>query len=188
MRNSSYISLKQKSNDYKPSELVNLLSFNKGLRIACDMLNNDEWDESLQEYAANLLEELRKTYPEKWNSTWRYDALLGYAYHIILKYDERYVAYKRAFDKVHPPPPQLLIAMAECCWAPGKPPITEQEAISLVKRALSTSLYYEGVSLVRGLYKSIGDTKEQKYWENVLDKIKGKEVHLPPLDQIPNDE
>lgn len=184
MKDTYYMELKKKSNYYNPSELALLISFDEGLRTACDMLNNAEWDEDLQEYATNFLEELRKKDPKKWKSSWKYDALLGYAYHIILKYDERYAAYKRAFEKINPPPPQLLIAMARCCWAPGSPPITEDEAISLVKQALSTTIYYEGASLLRGLYKSIGNTKEQNYWENVLEKMKGKEIHLPPLDQI----
>lgn len=152
--------------------------------MARHMLINEEWDESLQAYAADLLEEIRKKYPEKWNANWKYDALLGYAYHIILKYDERYIAYKRAFDKVYPHPPQLLIAMAECCWAPGKPPITEDEAISLVKLAIKNTPYVEGIELLRGLYKSLGNIKEQMYWENILENIKENGPHLPPLDQI----
>lgn len=123
-------------------------------------------------------------YPKEWNANWKYDALLGYAYHIILKYDERYAAYKRAFDKIEPPPPELLVAMARCCIAPGKPPITEEEAISLVKQAIATAPYVEAVELLRGLYKSIGNIKEQRYWEKVLENIKEASPHLPPLDQI----
>ncbi len=184
-----YIKLKQKSSNCDPLELVNAIGFEGALYLACDMLNNEEWDESLQEYAARVLENLRKKYPEKWNSSWRYDALLGYAYHILLKYDERYVAYKRAFDNIQPlPPPQLLVAMARCCIAPGKPPITEEEAILLVKEAIKTTPYIEGVELLRGLYKSVGNIKEQKHWENILENIKKNGVHLPPLDQIPKNE
>ncbi|NGX42072.1 MAG: hypothetical protein K940chlam7_00348 [Chlamydiae bacterium] len=179
-----YKSLKKKSEEYTPSELASLVGFDEGLRISRGMLNNDEWDETLQEYAANLLEELRKKYPIQWNSSWKFDAFLGYAYHIILKYDERYAAYKRAVEKITPPPPQLLIAMARCCWAPGVPPITEEEAISLVKQALSKTIYYEGASLLRGLYKATGNAKEQAHWEVVLKNMEGKEVCLPSLDEV----
>lgn len=86
---------------------------------------------------------------------------------------------------MQPPPPQLLIAMARCYIAPGKPPITEEEAIDLVKQAIKTTQYIEGIELLRGLYKSIGNIKEQKYWENILEGIKERGVHLPTLDQIP---
>lgn len=184
MNGGKYLKLKHKSNSYSPSVLIDLIGFNEALVIACDMLNNEEWDESLQEYAINILEELRKKYPEVWDANWKYDALLGYAYHIILKYDERYTAYKRAFNKIHPPPPQLLVAMARCYFAPGKPPITEEEAISFVKQAIKTTPYVEGVELLRGLYKSIGNVKEQKHWETVLENIKDTGIHLPSLDQI----
>ena len=183
MNQMNYTQLKEKSNR-NPSVLLNTLGFDEALQMACTMLNNKEWDESLQEYATSLLEELRKKYPEKWNSSWRYDAFLGYAYHIILKYDERYSAYKRAFDKIHPAPPELLVAMARCCVAPGKPPLTEEEAILLVKEAVKTIPYIEAVELIKGLYKSTGNIKEQRYWENILENLYENGIHLPPLDQF----
>jgi len=184
MNDEKYLTLKQKSNSCSPSILIDSLGFNEALLIACDMLNNEEWDESLQAYATNILEELRKKYPEEWDANWKYDALLGYAYHIILKYDERYAAYKRAFSKIKPTPPQLLVAIARCCIAPGKPPITEEEAISLVKQAIVSVKYIEAIELLRGLYKSTGNVKEQHYWEEVLENIKDTGSHLPPLYQI----
>lgn len=179
-----YLNLKEKSKNYSPSVLVDKLGFNNSLSTAYDMLCNEEWDESLQEYATEILEELRKKYPLEWNISWKYDAFLGYAYHITLKYDERYEAYNRAFNKIQPPPPQLLIAMARCCIAPGKPPLTEEEAILLIKEAIKDTLYVEGIELLRGLYKSMGNTKEQQRWERVLENIKDTGTHLPSLDQI----
>lgn len=184
MNSLSYMKLKQKSENYSPSDLVIELGFGEALKLAHSMLINDTWDESLQEYATSLLEEIRRKYPEKWNSNWRYDAFLGYAYDIILKYDERYAFYKSAFDKVYPHPPELLVALAGCCWAPGKPPISEEEAISLVKQAIQSTPYVEGVELLKGLYKSTGNVQELQYWEKVLENIKDTGPHLPSLDQI----
>ncbi len=184
MSGGKYLKLQLITQTYNPSELIVSLGFNNTIRMAIDMLNNEEWEESLQEYATNLLEELRKTCPEKWNASWQYDALLGYAYHIILKYDERYAAYKRAFNKIDHPPPQLLVAMARCCMAPGKPPITEEEAITLIKQAIETVPYIEAIELLRGLYKSTGNIKEQLYWEKVLENTRENGVHLPRLDKI----
>lgn len=179
-----YKELKQRSINYTPTNLVADLGFMEALSIARLMLLNDEWDESLQTYATNILEEIKNKYPEKWNSSWKYDAFLGYAYDIVLKYDERYAAYKSAFEKISPQPPQLLVAMAGCCWAPGKPPITEEEAISLVKQAITVTPYIEAIELLRGLYKSAGNIKEQLHWENILENIKDHGSHLPSLDQI----
>lgn len=180
----TYEELKQTSISHTPSNLLNEIKFEKTLEIARRMLINEEWDETLQEYSINLLEELKKKYCEKWNSNWKYDAFLGYAYDIVLNYDERYASYKRAFEKVSPPPPELLVAIAGCCWAPGKPPITEEDSISLVKQAIKTTPYIEGVELLIGLYKSAGKVKEQQYWEKTLEKIKNNGPHLPSLDQI----
>jgi hypothetical protein len=179
-----YQDLKQIARGYKPLAFIKIFGFSKSVSTACSMLNNEEGDENLQQYATNLLEELKRTYIKKWNADWKYDALLGYAYDITLQYDRRYAAYKRAFDKANPPSPQLLIALAGCCWAPGKPHITEEEAISLTRQAIKDIFYIEGVELLRGLYKSTGNIKEQEYWEHVLEGIKDSGVHLPALDQV----
>jgi len=184
MSNEKYLKLKRKSNENTPSSLIELLEFNEALLMVCDLLNNEEWNESLQEYAVNILEELRKKHPEQWDVNWKHDALLGYAYHITLNYEKRYAAYIRAFNKITPAPPQLLVAIARCCIAPGKPPITEEEAISLVQQAITPVNYVEAIELLRGLYKSTGNIKEEKYWEKILDSIKDTGPHLPPLYQI----
>jgi hypothetical protein len=184
MNQLTYKELKQISIELVPANVIQDLGFEQALKIARDMLVNEEWDVSLQEFATKLLEELQNKYPEKWSKSWKYDALLGYAYDIILKYDERFEAYNRALAKVSPPPPQLLVALASCCWAPGKPPITEDEAISLVKQAIKTTPYIEAVQLLRGLCKSIGNIEEQKHWEKVLTNIKYSAAHLPTLDLI----
>jgi hypothetical protein len=182
MKSFTYTELKMKSLSFAPLSLAKELGFEGTLSIARSMLFNEEWDESLQEYATNLLEWAREIYPEKWNPNWKYDAFLGHAYDITLKYDERYAAYKRAFDKVALKPPQLLIALAHCSSAPGPSLVTEEEAILLVKEAIKTTPYIEGIELLRGLYKSQGNIKEQMYWENILEKTKDHGPHLPSLD------
>lgn len=184
MNSLNYLELKEKSLKYSFSDLLEKFGFIETLNLARLMLINDKWDETLQEYATHLLEQIRKTYPIEWNSNWKYDALLGYAYDITFKYDERYIAYKRALSKVSPPPPQLQIALAGCCWAPGRPPITEEEAILLVKEAIAKIPYIEGVELLRGLYKSTGNINEQQFWDKYLEENEKTGSHLTSLDQI----
>lgn len=163
---------------------MNEIGFDNALDLARQIFNNEKWDETLQEYALHLLETIRNIFPEKWNSNWKYDAFLGYAYDILLEYEKRYTAFKRAFDKVSPTPPQLLVAMAGCCWAPGAAPITEEKAIELVKQAIAKIQYVEAVELLKGLYKSIGNTTECQYWDKILESLKENGTHLSSLDQI----
>lgn len=187
MKNISYFQLIEYANSINPSDLVNMLEFNSSLNMALNMLNNEEWEESLQKYATEILEAMRNKYPEKWNSSWRFDALLGYAYDIILNYDERYIAYKRALDKTTSAPPQLLIAIARCCIAPGTPPVSEDEAILFAKEAIQVTPYIEAIGLLRGLYKAKGNIEKQKYYETILNKISENGSHLPTLDDFSNE-
>lgn len=163
----TYQELKKISLRYDPADLVISDGFIPSLYMAKEMLLHEEWDEELQEYAVKILEELRRGFPKQWDSSWKYDAFLGYAYHIILKYDERYKAYLRAFNKVTIPSPELLVAMANCFFCPGQPPITIEQAISFVKQAIENTQYFEAVESLRALYKFIGNSKEQKYWESI---------------------
>lgn len=165
-----------------PSELVDRSGFEESVFYAQQMLHNQKWNEELQGYARQVLELLRAKYSLQWNSHWKYDAFLGYAYDVLLFYDdERFAAYQRAFEKAKPPPPELLVALAQCCWSPGKPPITKEKAISLSLEAIKDTQYIEAVQLLRGLYKSSGNSVQQLYWENILEQIKDSGIHLPPL-------
>ena len=54
------------ANSYSPIEIAKSLSFKNGLRLAYRLLYNDAWEEQLQEYAVNLLYEIRKVHQESW--------------------------------------------------------------------------------------------------------------------------
>jgi hypothetical protein len=43
----------------KPAALLSALGFKNVVYMAYEMLNNEEWDKSLQKYATTLLEEIR---------------------------------------------------------------------------------------------------------------------------------
>ena len=176
----------EKMRSENPSKIIEELGFEETIRLACAMLINERWKEELQEFAVSLLQDLRKKYANKWNSSWRFDALLGFANDIIMDYDERYEAFKRAIEKANPAPPELLIAYAKCNSSPGIPPVTEEEAIALIKKAMKDKLYVEGVMFLRGIYWSMKNKKEELFWSNVLDKIKDNGAKLPRLDKIPN--
>ena len=151
-------------------ELARSLSFKDALCAAYRMMLNEDWDENLQEYAINLLNETRSFYLMEWNATWEYDALLGFACFIRYRHEERYEAYKRALDNTSNPPPGLLIEFARCSICPGPPPISYDQAIDLVMRALRGGPYVDGIGLLCNLYFSKGDTQMEEHWSDVLKK------------------
>jgi hypothetical protein len=166
---------------YSPNEIVKSLSFENGLRLAHRLLYNRKWDKDLQEFAIRLMHEIRSIYPEMWNQSWEYDALLGVACNIVGKYDERFEAYKRAFDKAKNPPPGLLIEFARCCICPGSPPISYDYAIELVSRALEEGPYADGIGLISHIYSLKDDKKNEEHWTKILKKS-NQEFISPPIE------
>jgi hypothetical protein len=155
---------------YTPSVFARSLSFKDALCAAYRMLCNEDWDENLQEYAISFLYEIRRVYSKEWNSSWEYDAFLGYACSIRYREEEQYEAYKRAFDKAQDPPPRLLIEFARCSVCPGPPPIPYDQAIDLVMRALQGGPYSDGIELLSNLYSLKWDTQMEEYWRKILEK------------------
>lgn len=156
---------------YTPREIVQTLSFRDSLVAAYFLLNNDTWDETLQEYAVKLFYEIRDYYGEDWNRSWEWDALLGMACEITRKHEERYDAYKRAFDRAKSPPPRLLIELGQCCICPGSPPITYDHAIDLISLAMKNQLYADGVSVLCNIYSIKEDENMKKYWMGILETL-----------------
>lgn len=163
-------------NQYQPKILAESLPFKEGRNLVYKMLFNEERDDSLRDYATELLQEIRQTHFGEWSSDWKNDVFLGDACYMTMKYDERYEAYKRAYEKATPPPPSLLISLAGCYLLP-KPPITLDEAENLAKKALEKELSIEGVVLLRGIYAEKKDQAKFDYWDKVLKEVEEKNIH-----------
>jgi hypothetical protein len=172
----SYEKLKIKSESFTPADLAKELGFKKALILARNMFLNEARDDSLQEYATELLEEIRKIHSEEGSADWKNDVFLGDACYMTMKYNERYEAYKRAYEKATPPPPSLLIALAGCYLLP-KPPITLNEAENLAKTALEKEMSIEGVILLRGIYSEKNDQTKFDYWDTILKEVEKNNVH-----------
>lgn len=166
---------------YTPSEIVKSLPFKDALRLAFKLLYNKKWDENLQEIAIILLYEIRKIYPAMWKESWKYDALLGIACNITCKHDERYQAFKQAFERTKSPPPGLLIELARCCICPGTPPISYDEAITLVLQALKEAPYADAIGLLSHIYSLKEDKSQEEYWTTIL-KNTDQECVTPPIE------
>ncbi len=158
--------------------ITRILSFKEGIILAYKMLYNDKWDEDIQNFAVNLLYGIREKYKEEWDSSWTFDAFLGNACNITLRYDERYAAYKRASEKVSPISPSLMVLLAQCYISPGIPPITREEAENLLRESLKQEVTVEGVFLLKRICERKNDSQEVAYLEKVLEEAENKNLHI----------
>jgi hypothetical protein len=163
---------------YSIYDVVDSHSFQELITIVYKMLYNDEWDDEIQNYATDLLYVIREKYQKEWDSSWTFDSFLGNACNITLRYDERYIAYKRASEKATPIPPSLLVLLAECYISPGISPVSQEEAESLLRKSLQQEKTIEGVSLLKMICKEKNDIKEVIYWEKILQELEKQNIHI----------
>lgn len=163
---------------YTTYQIVEELSFEESMRLAYQMLINKEGDDDLMNFAVDLLQSIRKKHPRSWELDWKNDLFLGDACHITMRYDERYEAYKRASLKFNSVPPNLLVSLARCYSAPGIPPISIDEAESLIRAALEKEKSIEAVTLIRGICKSMKREEEFSYWNKILQELEKKEAYM----------
>ena len=169
---------------YTPKNLAENLSFDEGRILAFKILFCQEWDSDLTDYATELLDQLRFIYAKEWSKDWKNDVFLGDAFFLANKYDEQYAAYKRAYEKIQPAPPYLLLSLASC-YLSFDPPITIDEAEKLTLQALNKELSLRGVILIRGIYASKNDQVKFDLWDKIYQQL--KEENLPSIeDAWPN--
>ena len=133
---------------YSSDELAEGLSFKDTLRLAYCFLFHDIRDDILQNASVELLYAVKKRYPRQWNASWKNDGFLGTACYINCRYDERYQAIKRAYDRVEGPSPELLIELADYCCVPGEPPLSCDEVIELLQKAAQKNCMLMGLVLL----------------------------------------
>lgn len=173
IRNNDWYSI---VDQFTPEYLSDYLKFKNGFYVSYKMLFNDEGDDNLRDYAFALLQAIRRSYPKEWSEDWRNDVFLGDACYMMMKHEEQYEAYKRAYEKVVNPPSSLLISLASCYLVP-KAPITLEEAENLAKKALEKEISIEGVVLLRGIYAEKNDQSNFDYWDRILREIEKKDIH-----------
>jgi hypothetical protein len=173
------------AHSFRPFELAKVLPFYDAMRLADRLLTYDHLYDPWQHYAIELLYAIRDQYPKEWSLSWRYDAYLGNACVFARRYVERYKAYRQAMTKVSPTPPELLVALASCNSAPGKPPMSQQEAINILTKIAHKKPYKDVVRmLVRGCYKKLQENpKELAYWERLYQTLEemNEEEKLPDM-------
>ncbi|MGA8164986.1 MAG: hypothetical protein WB791_08200 [Waddliaceae bacterium] len=167
---------------YSQKRLAKDLSFIEGLILSRRLLEDENWDDNLQTFAIELIKSIKEVYQKEWDTDWRYDAYLGYAYDLRgWDYEEKFDAYKKAANKSVTPDPEVLMRLAMIWSYPGvyKSKIDEKQAIELLENAMKKKPYVEGVSCLIDLYNEIGKMQEKHYWEKVLEESKKKKLRAP---------
>ena len=172
MKTDKFLTLKSITQHYSPEILVRRLGFVEGLRAADAILNNEDGDWDLRYYAVVMLEILRCTCAEMWDSSWIYDGYLSYAYSMSHDEQERFLACARALTRVQSPPPQLLIEFAHSQHSPGKERfLLEVETIQLLKSVLKLESYTDAMDYLSRTYCGENDDG-YVYWSTIKEKGK----------------
>lgn len=166
---------------YDVNILANTFPCKEAVIIACHMLYNKEWEEEIQNYATELLYAIRTNNPKEWNACWKLDVLLGLACDITWRYEERYLAYKNAANKVSPIPPSLMVLIARCYISPGIPPVSRKEAKALLLEALTLEKTIEGTALIKHICELDKKWDEVEYWDKILKEVTEKDLHTQNL-------
>jgi hypothetical protein len=173
----------RKSKEIKDISFDDLLAlgYRECMFLAYDLFAKNLHDSELQEFAAELFFRIRDQFPTEWDMDWKNDAYLGQVCGLTWRYDESYECYKRAYDKLSDPPDVLLLLLASCNSAPGKPPINDDESEFFLKRALAKNVTYEGAINMRGLARNKKDPELEKYWNKKCHDLEKANVHTEVL-------
>ena len=165
--------------NYTVEDLVKSLSFKKALILSKKLLENDEWDPNLQEYAIHLIEKIRKSHPEEWNNDWRHEAYLGYAYGALgCDIEKEFNAYSIAAKRAISPPMEISMHMALLWSYPGiyKTKMDEEKAIKILEQVANKIPYMEAVGGLVRLYEETKQSDKAAYWKEILKESEKKDL------------
>lgn len=104
--------------NYSVKEVCSFLNFSEAMYIVEHLFYNNIQDDEKQQYALKLAFEIKDHFKKEWESDWKNDVFLGGLCEMLWLYDERYLCYKRAYDKLKDPPAELLLLLSNCNSAP----------------------------------------------------------------------
>lgn len=157
------------------------LNFREAMRLTEELFYNNMQDDALQQFALSLAFEIKEHFKNQWETDWKNDIFLGYLCSILWLYKERYICYKRAYDKLTDPPEALLLLLAGCRSAPGVPPISEQASEKYLMKAIEKKVTYEAALMMRSLYHNKADHQMEEYWDKICKELELKNIHTEAI-------
>lgn len=98
---------------------------------------------------------------------------------------EAFELHIQTYNKFSDPPEAVLIAMARCRNSPpGSPSIADEEAEKLLKLAFGKKPSYGAALMLKSLYYTKGNSRQEKYWEAMCQEAEMKNIHSEKI--IPN--
>lgn len=161
---------------YSPKEVCLSLNFSEAMWLTKLIFYDDMYNDTNQDFGLKLAFEIKNHFDNQWKKDWKNDVFLGDLCSFLCLYDERYICYKRAYDKLTDPPAALLLLLAGCHSAPGTPPITEEEAESYLKKSADKKITFETALMMRTFFESRGDKSQVEYWDQLYKKLEKENI------------
>lgn len=162
-------------------EICKALSFKDAMHVVKHLFYDDIQDDEKQQYALKLAFKIKDHFKTEWESDWKNDVFLGGLCVMLWRYNERYLCYKRAYDKLNDPPAELLFLLSDCNSAPGAPPITDKEAELYLKKSMEKKMTSESAFTMKSICRLKGDKSQEEYWDKVYKKLEKENVHFDQL-------
>lgn len=167
--------------NYSVKDICTYLSFKEAMHTIKHIFYDDIQDDEKQQYALKMAFEIKKQFKLEWESDWKNDVFLGGLCVMLWRYNERYLCYKRAYDKLCDPPAELLFLLSDCNSAPGTPPITDEESEFYLKKAIEKKVTSESAFTMKNICKLKGDKSEEEYWDQMYKKLENENIHFDQL-------
>lgn len=159
----------------KIHEVIQYLDFLSLIKLAWILvvtgIDDSKYEQT--EYGIDLILLIQKTFPEKWNQDWKYDAMLGELCDLTHRYESRNQAYLHAYEK-EKNHPGLLIALARC-YTPKPQAITIEKALQLVQQAMQSEMYLDGAWLLSQIYYTKKNYEKHEKWKQIAEDLETNE-------------
>ena len=165
---------------FEVEEVAKTLTFEDAIKLAWRMLFDDYGNYEQNEYGVNLIFAIKKLRRERWDFDWRNEALLGVACENTYRYEERNDALRKAYELAkkigESEHSGLLISLADCHNSPEKGPISYDESIVLIEKAMRDKIYKDGACVLSFIYSCKGDEEGFEKWKSIAEAMSSQDL------------